>query len=163
MTLQTCAPENFRLCRWGDERTVKRVQTVSEDPHRRERKFFAQIFHKTINFSTTNNISTNCSKCLDKGNVAIFSFGCEEVAIEVMAQLELRRRGCDAHGAGPSSCWHWRSRCPQPPDTCSENCHSPTQPQLELELDLIMGRNPPPPPHPTHTGTFKALPGNLGS
>ena len=39
------------------------------------------------------------------------------------------------------------------------NCHSPTQPQLELELDLIMGRNPP----PTTTGTFKALPGNLGS
>ena len=36
--LQTCAPENFRLCRWGDERTVKRAQTGSEDPHRRERK-----------------------------------------------------------------------------------------------------------------------------
>ena len=34
------APENFRSCRWGDERTVKRAQTVSEDPHRRERKFF---------------------------------------------------------------------------------------------------------------------------
>ena len=55
-------------------------------------------------------------------------------------------------------------------DGCSCNgiagdgyCHSPTQPQLELELDLIMGRNPPPPPHPTHTGTFKALPGNMGS
>jgi hypothetical protein len=30
-------PENFSSCRWGDERTVKRVQTVSEDPHRRER------------------------------------------------------------------------------------------------------------------------------
>jgi hypothetical protein len=28
-----------------------------------------------------------------------------------------------------------------------------------LELDMIMGRKPP--PHPT--GTFKALPGNLGS
>ena len=38
------------------------------------------------------------------------------------------------------------------------NCHSPTQPQLELVLDLIMGRNP-----PHHTGTFKALPDNLGS
>ena len=38
MTLQTRAPENFRLCRWGDERTVNRAQTVSEDPHRRERK-----------------------------------------------------------------------------------------------------------------------------
>jgi hypothetical protein len=25
----------------------------------------------------------------------------------------------------------------------SNNCHSPTQPQLELELDLIMCRNPP--------------------
>ena len=36
-------------------------------------------------------------------------------------------------------------------------CHSPTQPQLDLVLDLIMGRNPP------HTGTFKALPDNLGS
>ena len=44
----------------------------------------------------------------------------------------------------------------------SNNCHSPTQPQYELVLDLIMGRNP---PHttPPHTGTFKALPGNLGS
>ena len=39
MTLQTCVPENFRSCRWGDERTVKRAQTGSEDPHRRERKF----------------------------------------------------------------------------------------------------------------------------
>ena len=38
MTLQTSAPENFRSCRWGDERTVKRAQTGSEDPHRRERK-----------------------------------------------------------------------------------------------------------------------------
>jgi hypothetical protein len=26
----------FPLCRWGDERTVKRAQTVSEDPPRRE-------------------------------------------------------------------------------------------------------------------------------
>ena len=39
MTLQTRAPENFCSCRWGDERTVKRAQMVSEDPHRRERKF----------------------------------------------------------------------------------------------------------------------------
>ena len=38
-------------------------------------------------------------------------------------------------------------------------CHSQTQPQHELELDLIMGRNPP----PTPPGTFRALPGNLGS
>jgi hypothetical protein len=30
-----------------------------------------------------------------------------------------------------------------------------------LELDLIMGRNTP--THPHHTGTVKALPGNLGS
>ena len=37
MILQTCAPENFRSCRWGDERTVKGAQTVSEDPHWRER------------------------------------------------------------------------------------------------------------------------------
>ena len=37
--LQTYAPENFCSCRLGDERTVKRAQTVSEDPHRRERKF----------------------------------------------------------------------------------------------------------------------------
>jgi hypothetical protein len=42
-----------------------------------------------------------------------------------------------------------------------DNCHSPTQPQHELELDLIMGRNPPPTTPPT--GTFKALPGKLGS
>ena len=39
VTLQTRAPENFRSCRWGDERTVKREQTVSEDPHRRDRNF----------------------------------------------------------------------------------------------------------------------------
>jgi hypothetical protein len=39
VTLQTCAPENFRSCQLGDERMVKRAQTVSEDPHRRERKF----------------------------------------------------------------------------------------------------------------------------
>jgi hypothetical protein len=32
-------PENFRSCRWGDEPTVKRAQTVSEDPHRREHDF----------------------------------------------------------------------------------------------------------------------------
>jgi hypothetical protein len=31
--------------------------------------------------------------------------------------------------------------------------------KLELELDMIMGRNPP----TTHTGTFQALPDNLGS
>ena len=30
------APENFRSCRWGDERTVKRAQTGSEDPHRQQ-------------------------------------------------------------------------------------------------------------------------------
>ena len=49
-------------------------------------------------------------------------------------------------------------------------CHSPTQPQHELELDFIMGRNPPychcVPHHIATvypTGTFKALPGNLGS
>jgi hypothetical protein len=50
VTLQTHAPENFRLCRWGDGRTVKRVQTVSEDPHRRERNFpqvVQEISHKT--------------------------------------------------------------------------------------------------------------------
>ena len=39
MILQTCAPENFRSCRWGDERTVKHAQTGSEDPHRRERNW----------------------------------------------------------------------------------------------------------------------------
>ena len=32
MTLQTCAPENFSLCRWGDERTVKCAQTVERGP-----------------------------------------------------------------------------------------------------------------------------------
>ena len=38
MTLQTDAAENFRSYQWGDERTVKRTQTVSKEPHRRERK-----------------------------------------------------------------------------------------------------------------------------
>ena len=38
VTLQTRAQENFRSCWRGDERTVQRAQTVSEDPHRRERK-----------------------------------------------------------------------------------------------------------------------------
>jgi hypothetical protein len=44
VTLQTSAPENFRLCRWGDERTVKRAQTGSEDPHRRERNCIINLF-----------------------------------------------------------------------------------------------------------------------
>jgi hypothetical protein len=39
VTLQTCAPENVRSCRWGDELPVKHAQTWSEDPHQRERKF----------------------------------------------------------------------------------------------------------------------------
>ena len=52
MTLQTCAPENFCSCRWGEERTVKRAQTVSEDPHRLERKFVYQKFkHQNDNMS----------------------------------------------------------------------------------------------------------------
>jgi hypothetical protein len=34
----TCTGK-FPLVSMGDERTVKRAQTVSEDPHRRERKF----------------------------------------------------------------------------------------------------------------------------
>ena len=49
MTLQTCAPENFRLCRWRDERTVKPAQRVSEDPHRRERKFLLIILVLWLN------------------------------------------------------------------------------------------------------------------
>ena len=47
-TLQTCAPENIRSHRWGDEGMVKRAQTVSEDPHRRERKFQILLFHINI-------------------------------------------------------------------------------------------------------------------
>ena len=47
-----------------------------------------------------------------------------------------------------------------PPPAARKYCHSPTQPQLELVFDLIMGRDPPTTPPP---GTFKALPGNLGS
>jgi hypothetical protein len=35
VTLQTHVLENFRSCRWGDEQTVKRAQTVSEDPRRK--------------------------------------------------------------------------------------------------------------------------------
>ena len=35
VTLQTCAPENFRLCRWGDKRT--RQACADGDPHWRER------------------------------------------------------------------------------------------------------------------------------
>ena len=34
----TCV-RKFPLVSMGDERTVKRAQTVSEDPHQRERKF----------------------------------------------------------------------------------------------------------------------------
>jgi hypothetical protein len=49
VTLQTRAPENFRLSRWGDELTVKRAQTVSEDSHRRERKCFGiHFFGKSL-------------------------------------------------------------------------------------------------------------------
>jgi hypothetical protein len=52
VTLQTCAPENFRSCRWGDERTVKRAQTVSEDPNRRERKFISKIKVVSVTLSS---------------------------------------------------------------------------------------------------------------
>ena len=68
MTLQTCAPENFRLCRWGDERTVKRAQMVSEDPHRRERKFvyacvsFQTICPKKMNLFCMNKVNVNLSE-----------------------------------------------------------------------------------------------------
>ena len=48
MTLQTCAPENFRLCRWGDEQRVKHAQMVSEDPHRREWIFFLSQYSSLI-------------------------------------------------------------------------------------------------------------------
>ena len=48
MTLQKGPPENFHLCRWGDMRTVKRAQTVSEDPHRRERKFSSVLGAATV-------------------------------------------------------------------------------------------------------------------
>ena len=37
VTLQTREQEMFCLCRWKDEQTVKRAQTLSKDPHRRER------------------------------------------------------------------------------------------------------------------------------
>ena len=37
----------FPLMFMGDERTVKRAQTVSEDPHRRERKLFAKLIELT--------------------------------------------------------------------------------------------------------------------
>ena len=37
---QTRAPKHFRSCRLGDERTVKRAQTGSKDPHRREWKLW---------------------------------------------------------------------------------------------------------------------------
>ena len=48
--LQTRAPKNFRSCRWGDERTVKRAQTGSKDPHRRERKFNKSFSKKFLCF-----------------------------------------------------------------------------------------------------------------
>jgi hypothetical protein len=50
VTLQTRVAENFRLCRWGDERMVKRAQTVSEDPHRRERKFLKNFRQFDVTF-----------------------------------------------------------------------------------------------------------------
>ena len=40
MTLQTCAPENFRSCRWGAK---------GEDPHRRERNL--SLFHVILMLS----------------------------------------------------------------------------------------------------------------
>ena len=48
--------------------------------------------------------------------------------------------------------------------TWTNNCHSPTQPQLELEWDIIMSwQNLAPAPVRHPPGTFKALPGNIGS
>ena len=46
MTLQTCAVENFHSCEWRDEQTVKRAQTLNEDPHQCERKFELNILGK---------------------------------------------------------------------------------------------------------------------
>jgi hypothetical protein len=37
VALQTRVLEKFCSCQWGDKRTAKHAQTVSEDPHRRER------------------------------------------------------------------------------------------------------------------------------
>ena len=43
VTLQARAPESFCSCLFGDERTVKRAQTLSKDYHRRERKFISIV------------------------------------------------------------------------------------------------------------------------
>ena len=45
VTLQTHAPENFRLCDGGTSGHIKRAQTGSEDPHRRVRKFIYLLCH----------------------------------------------------------------------------------------------------------------------
>jgi hypothetical protein len=62
VTLQTHAPENFHLCRWGDERTVKRAQTVSDDPHWRELKlsFNDQAIENDLQVVPTACISSSC-------------------------------------------------------------------------------------------------------
>ena len=46
VTLQTCAPENFRVCRWGAERRVSRAQTRERGPPSAwaEIFFFAKFF-----------------------------------------------------------------------------------------------------------------------
>ena len=46
--VQTCAPQKNPLILIWDERTIKRAQTVSEDPYRRERKFVSVLYRETL-------------------------------------------------------------------------------------------------------------------
>ena len=44
LTLQICAPENFRWCRWGAEQRVEHVQTRERGPPSAPAEFFFLLF-----------------------------------------------------------------------------------------------------------------------
>ena len=57
VTLQTCAPENFCSCLWGDEQTVKHAQTVSD---------MSGNFPAHVSAESTSTISPNPSEVISK-------------------------------------------------------------------------------------------------
>jgi hypothetical protein len=82
VVLQTHVPENFRLCRGGDERTVKAAQTVSEDPHWRERKFWHNSHLEPNKFPVRLMGVLALCVCSESNVLAIGIIFCDDVALE---------------------------------------------------------------------------------
>ena len=73
-SVDTCAGK-FPLVSWGDERTVKRLQTVSEDPHRRERKFHSLLLLFSVNIKPPRH-RFGLSLCLGFAKQSWYKMGC---------------------------------------------------------------------------------------